>query len=255
MLFFDYSLCDCPPQASWGMIPSMETNITGSPDSHRPVYRTLTSPSQVRLEARRSIFIGLAAPAADEGVALALLADARKQYSDASHHVSAWVIGGETRFQRYSDDGEPQGTAGLPVLDVLRRQQLEDAVVVVVRYFGGILLGTGGLVHAYGRTAAMAVRESQPVEMTLSDTFRITVAYTDYDRFRHQAEQAGFLLREPSFGMDVEVPVLVKAGQGHRLETLLMDCTAGAGLIQPGPAEYVPTRIMTEEISGSKEET
>jgi len=95
----------------------------------------------------------------------------------------------------------------------------------------------------------MAVRESQPVEMTLSDTYRITIAYAEYDRFRHQAEQAGFLLREATFGMDVEVPVLVKAGQGPQLEALLMDCTAGAGLIQPGSAEYVPTRILSEEIS------
>lgn len=231
------------------MIPSMEPYAAGNPDSRRTVYRTLAGPAQVRLEARHSIFIGLSSPAPDESAALALLADARKRYPDASHHVSAWVIGGDNRLQRYSDDGEPQGTAGLPVLDVLRRQQLEDAAVVVVRYFGGTLLGTGGLVHAYGRAAAMAVRESQPVEMTLSDTYRITIAYAEYDRFRHQAEQAGFLLREATFGMDVEVPVLVKAGQGPQLEALLMDCTAGAGLIQPGSAEYVPTRILSEEIS------
>ena len=229
------------------MIPSMEPSAFGHTDIHRPVYRTLTVSSQVRFEVRRSIFIGLASPTPEEDAALALLADARKRYPDASHHVSAWVIGGETRLQRYSDDGEPQGTAGLPVLDVLRRQHLEDAVVVVVRYFGGTLLGTGGLVHAYGRAAALAVQESLPVEMTLSDTFQITIAYAEYDRFRHQAEQAGFLLREATFGMDVEVPVLVTAGQGPRLEALLMDCTAGAGLIQPGPAEYIPTRILPEE--------
>ena len=140
------------------MIPSMEPSAFGHTDIHRPVYRTLTVSSQVRFEVRRSIFIGLASPAPEEDAALALLADARKRYPDASHHVSAWVIGGETRLQRYSDDGEPQGTAGLPVLDVLRRQHLEDAVVVVVRYFGGTLLGTGGLVNAYGRAADLAVQ-------------------------------------------------------------------------------------------------
>jgi putative IMPACT (imprinted ancient) family translation regulator len=224
MLFFDYSLCDCPPQASWGMIPSMETNITGSPDSHRPVYRTLTSPSQVRLEARRSIFIGLAAPAADEGVALALLADARKQYSDASHHVSAWVIGGETRLQRYSDDGEPQGTAGLPVLDVLRRQQLEDAVVVVVRYFGGYS-GNRRTGPRLSRTAAWQSGIAA-VEMTLSDTFRITVAYTDYDR-SVTGRTGGFLLRSPLLD-GCRSTGLVKAGQGHRLETTIDGLYRGA---------------------------
>ncbi|HEY5466273.1 MAG TPA: YigZ family protein, partial [Clostridia bacterium] len=124
----------------------------------RPGYRTLSAESRVRLEERRSVFIGVAAPANDETEASGLLARIRTEFPDAAHHVSAWIIGGGVQSQRYSDDGEPQGTAGVPVLDVLRRQELENAVIVVTRYFGGTLLGTGGLVRAYSRTASLAAK-------------------------------------------------------------------------------------------------
>ncbi len=207
----------------------------------------------MRLEERRSVFVALASPAGDEAAALALLAAARTEFPDASHHVYAWIIGGGTWLQRYSDDGEPQGTAGLPVLDVLRKQKLENAVIVVVRYFGGTLLGTGGLVHAYGRSASLAARAAVPVEMVLSESFRVTLAYPDYDRFRHQAVRAGYSMGDPAFGMDVDVPVLSRAGRAKELEALVAECTSGAGLIQPGPMEYIPEPIALpdeEETEG-----
>ena len=148
-----------------------------------------------------------------------------------------------SRYQRYSDDGEPQGTAGLPVLDVLRKQDLENAVLIVSRYFGGTLLGAGGLVRAYGKAAALAVRAAVPVQMTLSDSFRVILSYAEYDRFRHMAARAGFMLSDPSFGMDGDVPVRARAGRQQELESLVADCTAGAGLIMQGPMGYVPEPI------------
>ncbi|MBP7401209.1 MAG: YigZ family protein [Clostridia bacterium] len=218
-------------------------------------YRTLSVPSRVRLEARKSVFTGLAAPAASEADALDLLAQARSEFPDASHHVYAWVIGGSMRMQRYSDDGEPQGTAGLPVLDVLRRQSLENAAIVVVRYFGGTLLGTGGLVHAYGRTASLAVREAGPVEMIPAESFRITLGYADYDRFRHQAGRLGYTLREPVFGLDVDIPVLVRAGRSEELVALVADCTSGSGLVLPGPVEYLQEPILLPDDTEPMEES
>jgi uncharacterized YigZ family protein len=210
----------------------------------RPGFRTLSAYARIRLEERKSVFYGTAAPAASEKEAAELLARIRTEFPDASHHAYAWVIGGETRYQRYSDDGEPQGTAGMPVLDVLRKQDLENAVLIVTRYFGGTLLGAGGLVRAYGRSAALAARAAIPVEMRLSETFRVTMGYADYDRFRHMAVRAGFTLSEATFGMDVDVPVLARAGRQQELESLVADCTAGAGLILPGPMEYVPEPIV-----------
>lgn len=212
----------------------------------RPGYRTLSAEARVRLEERRSVFIGVAAPANDEPEAAGLLARIRAEFPDASHHVSAWIIGGEVQSQRYSDDGEPQGTAGVPVLDVLRRQELENAVIVVTRYFGGTLLGTGGLVRAYSRTASLAARAACPVAMMLSESFLVTMSYADYDRFRHQAARMGFTSSDPVFGMDVDVPVLARAGRAEELEALVADCTAGTGLIQPGPMRYVPEPIALQ---------
>lgn len=210
----------------------------------RPSYITLARPARVRTEERRSVFIALAAPTAREEEALALLAAAKAEFPDASHHVYAWVIGGAVRLQRYSDDGEPQGTAGLPVLDILRRQAIEDATLVVVRYFGGTLLGTGGLVHAYGQAAAAAAAAAQPVRMTLSESYHVTLAYGDYERFCRQAEHAGFTLQEAVYGMDVDLPVLIPAGRGSELEQMVADCTAGAGLLLPGPPAYVSSPLV-----------
>ncbi len=236
------------------MISSMEDQPAEPKAAARPSYITLAQPARVRMEERRSVFVAMAAPTAREEEALAMLAAAKTEFPDASHHVYAWVIGGAVRLQRYSDDGEPQGTAGLPVLDILRRQHIEDATIVVVRYFGGTLLGTGGLVHAYGQSASAAVAAAQPVRMTLSESFRVTLGYADYERFRHQAENAGFLLREAVYGMDVDIPVLIPAGRGNELEQLVADCTAGAGLLLPGPPAYVPSALAGADGATTKEQ-
>ncbi len=124
----------------------------------RMYYRTVAGPAQIELEEKKSRFIAACRPLTDESEANAFVNGIRQQYPDATHHVYAWILGGDNILQRFSDDGEPQGTAGLPVLDVLRKQNIDQAGIVVTRYFGGTLLGTGGLVHAYGRSAAMAWR-------------------------------------------------------------------------------------------------
>ena len=114
----------------------------------RDNYRTVASSSQIELEEKKSRFIAVCRPLVNEIEANAFVSGIRQEYPDATHHVYAWILGGETILQRYSDDGEPQGTAGIPVLDVLRKNGIDQAGIVVVRYFGGTLLGTGGLVHA-----------------------------------------------------------------------------------------------------------
>ena len=120
-------------------------------------YRTLHSSSQDEFTEKRSRFIGYACPVTTEDEALAFIAKIKKQHWDAKHNVYAYVLR-DWQIRRYSDDGEPQGTAGIPVLDVLIKGDVTDAVIVVTRYFGGILLGGGGLVRAYGHAASIAVR-------------------------------------------------------------------------------------------------
>lgn len=127
-------------------------------------YRTVVQEAKAEFTEKRSRFIGCIRPAASEEEALAFFTRLKKEYWDADHHVTAYVLR-EGQARRYSDDGEPQGTAGMPVLDVLLKAELVDCAVMVIRYFGGILLGTGGLVRAYSHGAALTVGAAGIVDM------------------------------------------------------------------------------------------
>jgi uncharacterized YigZ family protein len=203
-------------------------------------YRTVSGSSRVEVEDKKSRFIATCRPLVEEDEALAFVSDIRKSYPDASHHVYAWILGGERNLQRYSDDGEPQGTAGLPVLDTLRRQGIIQAGIVVTRYFGGTLLGTGGLVHNYGRAAAEAVAAAKPVTMQLSELYRLVVRYGDLERVRRQLTAAGARLTAGTYGLDAELEAAVPAGQGDRLRQAVADASGGTALIEAAGLAYRP---------------
>ena len=118
----------------------------------KEAYTTLAREAEAEIMEKRSRFIATVKPVETEAEALAFLEGLRKTYWDATHNVYAYILE-ENNIMRYSDDGEPSGTAGLPVLDMLKKEGLTNLIVVVTRYFGGILLGTGGLVHAYSKSA------------------------------------------------------------------------------------------------------
>jgi len=144
----------------------------------RESYRTLAGPCRHEIDkVKGSRFLGLAAPARDEAEAQALLLAARREFHDARHHCSAWRLGAGGEVFRWSDDGEPSGSAGRPLLAALEGRELVDAAVVVVRWFGGTKLGVGGLVRAYGEAAA-AVLDRAPQELvTLRRRFELLHAY------------------------------------------------------------------------------
>ncbi len=194
----------------------------------------------MELEERKSKFIAICRPLATETEANAFVSGIRQQYPDATHHVYAWILGGDMNLQRYSDDGEPQGTAGIPVLDVLRKNGVDQAGIVVTRYFGGILLGAGGLVRAYGKAAALALDEAGPVRMQLCGQYKITVGYADLDRLRRQLELAGFSETGSSFGLDAELLVAVPRLQVDLLQQVCADATGGAALLEPAGLIYRP---------------
>ena len=125
-------------------------------------YTTVRREAHAGFEEKKSEFIGHVKPVSTEAEALAFLSEIRAKYPDATHNVYAYVLR-ENNTARYSDDREPQGTAGMPVLDVLRKSEIQDVIVVVTRYFGGTLLGTGGLVRAYTQAAKMALDEGEIV--------------------------------------------------------------------------------------------
>lgn len=144
-------------------------------------YRTIRARASDEFVESRSRFIGTICPVTTEEEALAFVAELKKQYWDAKHNVYAYILR-DARISRSTDDGEPQGTAGAPVLEVLQKQGLTDCVVVVTRYFGGILLGTGGLVRAYSRSASLAVQAGGILERRLCSVGELICDYGEYGR-------------------------------------------------------------------------
>ena len=142
---------------------------------------TLEKAASAELTEKKSVFIGYASPVESEEEAIEFIKAIKKKHADARHNVYAYMLNGGG-IARYSDDGEPQGTAGVPVLDIIRKGGFCDAVIVVTRYFGGILLGAGGLVRAYSAAARMAVEAAGIVTYDLFTEFSLTVSYNDHGK-------------------------------------------------------------------------
>jgi len=207
----------------------------------RKQYRTVRQAARIEFIDRKSRFIADCRPLADETQALLFIRGIRDEFPDATHHVYAWVLGGDNQFQRYSDDGEPSGTAGLPVLDVLRKPGIEQAGIVVTRYFGGTLLGSGGLVHAYGTAAAQALEAARPITLQLCERVLLTLEYSQLDLVRHRLVQTGFLVEPARYGLDAELPVSTPPERLEELVSLVNDLTAAGALIETLESAYVPS--------------
>lgn len=141
-------------------------------------YRTIVGSFQSETEEKKSRFIGQLYPVRNEEEAKELLMRIKKKYRDANHSCSAYIIEGTQILERYSDDGEPAGTAGMPILEVLRGRELKNILAVVTRYFGGTKLGTGGLVRAYTKATQEVLKEAEVVEKGLYIRYTLTVPYT-----------------------------------------------------------------------------
>ena len=154
-------------------------------------YVTVHRHASFEYEDRKSIFIGDAMPVSTEEDALRFIDSVKKKYPDARHHVYAYVLR-ENSIMRFTDDNEPQGTAGMPVLDVIRKNGLTDTVIVVTRYFGGTLLGTGGLVRAYTAAAIGAVESAEIITYDIYVTLTIEATYSDYQKFAPIFAKTGY---------------------------------------------------------------
>ncbi len=169
-------------------------------------YITLRGEGEAEYEEKKSKFLGYAAPVASEAEAIAFLAKIKEMHPSATHHVYAYLLR-ERNATRYSDDREPQGTAGLPVLDVLRKGEIVDAVIVVVRYFGGTLLGTGGLVRAYTRAAVLAAEAAGVGTRARLTLCRLTCSYPDYGKMQAFFEGRGLRVEREEFTDRVTVDI------------------------------------------------
>jgi uncharacterized YigZ family protein len=201
-------------------------------------YRSAAKPGTSELTERGSRFIGVCAPVQDEDRAKEVLGEARRSHPDASHHVYAYRLrGGVTRA---SDDGEPSGTAGAPVLEVLTRRDLLDTVLVVTRYFGGTLLGAGGLIRAYSRAASAAADDAGSAELCPWREGFSPVPYPLYEQVLRLLERHGARNVTSEFGTDVTVRFQAAERIWDVLGGELTELTSGAcGLTQTGSL-YLP---------------
>ncbi len=188
-------------------------------------YQSLTHFAKVEIEEKKSRFIGMAKPLQNEADAKLFIAEQREQYKDANHHVYAWLLHKPQHLQRFSDDGEPQGTAGLPVYDCLAKRNITQAGIVVVRYFGGIKLGAGGLVRCYSKAAALAVEAAIPVLYVQHRMYTVYADYADVERLRYQLKQLGYRQTEPQYAANVFWQVAVKEDQTEQFIATLKDLT------------------------------
>lgn len=189
---------------------------------------TLASNVSCEMEERKSIFIGHAAPVRSEEEARAFIESKRKEYHDATHNVYAYMLN-DGAIARYYDDGEPQGTAGMPVLNVIKMSGACDLCVVVTRYFGGILLGAGGLVRAYSAAAKNAVDAAGLAVFEQYAIMKITVTYSDYQRLTVALAKLGASEDHCDFGENVTVLSAIEAARAQEVAQTVSEMTYGKG--------------------------
>lgn len=204
----------------------------------RPFYKTIANGAQAELVERKSRFIATVQPVTREEQAIALIEQMRKKYYDASHNVYAYIVG-ENNICRYSDDGEPSGTAGVPVLEVLKKENLIDVAVVVTRYFGGTLLGSGGLIRAYGSAAKLGVDAGKVILRQLCDIVSIKVDYQQFGKVKYEALAAGYLIDDIRYEGDVTLLLSCKAGHSEELMGLMVDVTGARVLCHVEGQKYI----------------
>lgn len=190
-------------------------------------YKTVARAATAEYVDRRSRFIGAVLPVTTEQEALDFIAAKKKEHWDARHNVYAYVLR-EGGISRFSDDSEPQGTAGLPTLEVLQKRGLTDCVIVVTRYFGGVLLGAGGLVRAYSQSAALAVSEAGIIERRLCAYGEIVCDYAQYGWLQSLIPECGGRVDNADFANTVTVSLHLPVESVDAFQKQLTDRSCGA---------------------------
>ena len=194
-------------------------------------YVTILKYGKFEYEDRKSVFIGEASPVSTEEEALAFIDSVKKHYPDAKHHVYAYVLR-ENSIMRFTDDREPQGTAGMPVLDIIRKNGCTDTVIVVTRYFGGTLLGTGGLVRAYTQAALGALENASIITYDIYTELRIGATYSDYQKLQPIFSEYGFRISDTRFTSDVVLSGTVAKTNADGMVDKIIQATSGRAKIE-----------------------
>ncbi|WP_019536780.1 YigZ family protein [Paenibacillus ginsengihumi] len=212
-------------------------------------YKTVRRHGIQEIVIKKSRFIGQALPVSTEQEAVEFIERIKKEHWSATHNCSAYMIGERDEIQKASDDGEPSGTAGRPILEVIKNQGLKNVVVVVTRYFGGIMLGAGGLIRAYTDGAVAGLSAAEPVYKVLHREVKLTVDYTWHGKVENELRNRGMLTEGTDFTDRVTVRCLPLAEEAERFIAWMTDVTQGQATIEPGEVRY----IEHDELPGTPE--
>lgn len=202
-------------------------------------YKTLHDFGSDEIIIEKSTFIGYAKPIKTEEEAVEFVNEIKKKHKDATHNVWAYTVGPTMNIQRYSDDGEPQGTAGIPTLEVIKKEDLRDVVVVVTRYFGGIKLGAGGLVRAYTKGAKVGLEAAKIIEKVMYKEVKIKIDYNQLGKVQNEIMNLGYFIKDTIYEDNVEIIVYSKLEDVEALTSRMIDITSATAGIVLGDEFYL----------------
>lgn len=180
-------------------------------------YKTIKSTSKGLFRDRGSRFIAFASPVLSTDEIKTLIEEYRKTYHDARHHCYAWIIGHERNQWRANDDGEPSGTAGKPILGQINSHELTNILIVVIRYFGGTLLGTSGLINAYRSAAAEAINNGEIVEYTVNKYYRLKFPYSSMNEVMKLIKEENIIQSEQQFELNCTIKIGIRLSQSEQI--------------------------------------
>ncbi|WP_105176217.1 YigZ family protein [Clostridium cagae] len=200
-------------------------------------YITIRNFGEDRFEEKKSEFIGYAKRVESEEEAKAFVNEIKNMHKQARHNCWAYVIGKNMNIQRYSDDGEPQGTAGIPILEVMKKSGITDCAVVVTRYFGGVLLGTGALTRAYTKGASISIKSAGIVEKVVGLKLTLEMEYDLFGKVQYICAQNLWHIEETEYTDKVIVHILVEKDIIENMEKEMIECSSGKIIISKSDEE------------------
>lgn len=208
-----------------------------------PQYYTVKQQGQDEIIIKKSQFIGYVRRVETEKEAQAFIQEIKKKHHDATHNCSCYIIGEHDQIQKANDDGEPSGTAGVPMLEVLKKQNLKDTAVVVTRYFGGIKLGAGGLIRAYGSTTSQAIKTTGIVKRKLMQGFSITVDYGLLGKLENILHNSDHILESINYLENVEFIVYVETEEQEAFKEWIIDLTSDQATLALTDEKYLEIAV------------
>lgn len=211
-------------------------------------YNTVYEAGSGEIVEKKSRFIAHVFPVSTEDEVLDIIEQTKKRYWDARHNCYAFVLGSGGEITRCSDDGEPSGTAGRPILEVLTGQGLKNVLVIVTRYFGGTLLGTGGLVRAYSAAAKEGLKNSKIITKQLGKLLTITTDYNGIGKLQYIAANQMLSVMDTVYAEQVQMKILVAQGQYEKVEKEITEATSGQAGLSYGKQEIYFAQIGKEVV-------